>query len=111
MPGDYHQTPGSPTRDRGRVDSLVLAKPDIDGGSRQVGTNPDIGADEFGSASAMVDTGPRAEPHRLELRSSLGRCFRAASATSAYVEYGPTTGYGNSERAAARRGRASAPWR
>ena len=93
VPGDYHQMPGSPTRDRGRVDSLVLTKPDIDGGSRQVGTNPDIGADEFGSASAMVDTGLL---QSLTGSSAVvaGTVFPGGVGTSAYVEYGPTTGYG-----------------
>ena len=94
VPGDYHQTSSSPTRDRGRVDSLVLAKPDIDGGPRQIGTNPDIGADEFGSASAMVDTGP---VQSLAGSSAVvaGTVFPGGVATAAYVEYGPTTGYGN----------------
>ena len=94
VPGDYHQTASSPTRDRGRVDALVLAKPEIDGGPRQIGSNPDIGADEFGSASAMVDTGAVQSLAGVERRRGRDG-LPGGVATDAYVEYGPTTGYGN----------------
>jgi hypothetical protein len=43
--GDLHQLAGSPTVDKGTSDDLGSA--DIDGESRQSGTLPDIGADEF----------------------------------------------------------------
>jgi hypothetical protein len=93
VPGDYHQAATSPTRDAGRLDP-TLSFPDIDGGARTVGANPDIGADEFGSASAVVDSGA---VQAVSGASAVvaGTVFPGGVPTDAYVEYGPTTGYGS----------------
>ncbi len=93
VPGDYHQSSTSPTINAGRLDP-TFSFPDIDGGARIVGANPDIGADEFGSASALVDSGA---VQSISGASAVvtGAVFPGGVATDAYVEYGPTTGYGS----------------
>ncbi len=94
VPGDYHQAATSPTVNAGRVDPETLALSDIDGGARTVGPLPDIGADEVGAASALVDSGDVLSVSGAAARVA-GTVFPGGLPTSAYVEYGPTTGYGS----------------
>jgi hypothetical protein len=95
-PDGYHQLPGSSSIDAGLTltDATFLFAPDIDGGPRTLGSNPDIGADEFGSARPIVDSGA--------VRSTAGSTAVVAGSvepgglpTGAYVEYGPGPGYGS----------------
>lgn len=94
VPGDYHQTSTSPTINAARIDAGTLPLGDIDGGSRTVGPLPDIGADEFGSASALVDSGA---VQSVSGSSAVvaGTVYPGGVATGAYLEFGPTTGYGS----------------
>jgi len=52
-----HQLPGSPTIDKGPVDSAG-GPSDLDGEPRMLGGAPDIGADEFGSFPAQANSAP-----------------------------------------------------
>lgn len=95
-PDGYHQLPGSNSIDTGLTltDATFLFSPEIDGGPRNVGAGPDIGADEFGSARPIVDSGA--------VRSTAGATAVVAGTVTpggvpagAYVEYGPGPGYGS----------------
>jgi hypothetical protein len=95
-PDGYHQLLGSNSIDSGLTltDATFLYTPDIDGGQRTVGANPDIGADEFGSGRPIVDSGA--------VRSTAGATAVVAGSiipggvpTDVYVEYGPGPGYGS----------------
>ena len=94
IPGDYHQAGTSPTVNAGRVDPATLDLSDIDGGARTIGPLPDIGADEFGAASALVDSGA-VQSVSGAAAVVAGAVFPGGLPTSVYVEYGPTTGYGS----------------
>jgi Putative metal-binding motif len=93
VPGDYHEAAGSPTIDAGALDASILPFPDIDGGSRTVGSSPDIGADESSSAQAIVDSGFGVPAGRDAVVT--GSVVPGGVPTNAYVAYGPTTGYGS----------------
>jgi hypothetical protein len=94
VPGDYHEASTSPTINAGEIDAETLPLGDIDGGSRTVGPLPDIGADEFGAASALVDSG---SVQSVSGSSAVvaGTVYPGGVPTGAYVEFGPTTGYGS----------------
>ncbi len=93
VPGDYHEASGSSTIDGGVLDSSILPYPDIDGGSRTAGAAPDIGADEFGAAEAIVDSGA-GQPNGPNAVVN-GSVIPGGVPTNAFVEYGPNTGYGS----------------
>lgn len=60
---DYHVTAGSPTIDAGAADALLTGTTDPDGRARVVGSQPDIGAYEFGVAAvADPDVTPPPPP-------------------------------------------------
>ncbi len=82
--GDFHQLESSPTRDAG-VASANLGPADIDGDARNLGSAPDIGADEWVPATQpqqppVQPSQPPAQPQQPGSGSTGGRDSRLADA-------------------------------
>jgi hypothetical protein len=93
LPDLIHEAPTSPSIDAGRSDVMLNYLTDFDGGPRFAGTLPDIGADEFGSALPIVDSGGVLSTHR-DTATVGGAVLPGGVPTAVYAEYGPTADYG-----------------
>ncbi|MDX6638958.1 MAG: hypothetical protein QOJ01_2469 [Solirubrobacterales bacterium] len=94
-PGDgFHELSSSAsTINKGLSDPSILFETDIDGGPRIRGSAPDIGADEFGSALPIVDSG---KAHNVGSSRATVRAAVTPNGlpTHGFVEFGRTAKYG-----------------
>ncbi|HKP91086.1 MAG TPA: hypothetical protein VJT75_14050 [Thermoleophilaceae bacterium] len=90
--GDFHQTPMSPTVNRGVNDPANGAR-DVDGQPRKIGGRTDIGADEL-LFPPLASTGPATKVRpRTAVLNGQGNP-RGMGGTSAYFQLGRTQAYG-----------------
>jgi hypothetical protein len=92
LAGDFHQTGGSPTIDKG-VNSNSNGSTDFDGDARIINGRTDIGADEFVPApKAVTGAATALTKKRATLNGVVNPNDRA---TTYYFQWGSTTSYGH----------------
>ncbi len=92
-PDDFHQAPGSATIDAGAT-SPNNGPTDFDGDPRTLGSNPDIGADEFVPPPTATTGDPGATTDSTAVVNAIVNPNLVAS--TYHFEFGPTTAYGSS---------------
>jgi hypothetical protein len=88
---DYRQATASPTIDAG-LDEFLNGDFDLDGDPRHIGSNADIGADEYFVAPTAA-TGP-ASVVTDQSATLTGSVNPNGASTAYWFEYGPTSAYG-----------------
>jgi hypothetical protein len=88
--GDFHQTPSSPTIDRG-ADSPFNGLTDFEGKPRLFGAHTDIGADEYAPPSVLSESASSITEQGAVLA---GIVNTEGGVAHARIDYGPTADYG-----------------